>query len=407
VTDGYRGRHRDPPGGTRVLAVASAVVVVAAVVGSLAWAATRDRGTDAASSPPHSPPQSSPAASPSPSPSPLRSITVAAVGDTMLGHTPTLPPNPSTYLDASAPALRSAIAFGNLEGTLTDASISKCPTPKPTPTPSSSPRHSPTPSPTPPPLCFAFRAPPSYAAYLRGAGFAVLNNANNHSYDFGPAGLEQTVHALDAVHIEHEGLPGQIAIVRRHHVRVAFVGFAPYSWTASLLDLPGARALIRQAGKKADVVVVYMHAGAEGSDKVHVTGGEESFAGEDRGNPKAFAHMAVDAGADLVVASGPHVLRGMEFYHHRLVAYSLGNFAGYHNFVGGGTLSLSGALRVTLAEDGSFGSARFLSLRLDGDGRPVPDPSRASLHLVAGLSRADFGKRAAHFGPSGAITPPG
>ena len=94
----------------------------------------------------------------------------------------------------------------------------------------------------------------------------MLNNANNHSYDFGSIGQQQTLHALDAAHIAHEGLPGQIALVRRSGVRVAFVGFAPYSFTASLLDLPAARALIEKAGRRADVVVVYMHAGAEGSD---------------------------------------------------------------------------------------------------------------------------------------------
>jgi Bacterial capsule synthesis protein PGA_cap len=400
VTDGYHGRHRDPPpAGTRALAVASGVVVVAVVAASIGWAATRHRGAEPVAGP--SPSGSIAPSSPSGSPTPQRSVTISAVGDTMLGHTPTLPPDPSTYLDAVRSALRRSIAFGNLEGTLTDASVSKCPAPSPA---GSASPHSPTPPPTQ--LCYAFRTPPSYAAYLRAAGFHVLNDANNHSYDFGPAGLEQTLRALDAVHIQHEGLPGQIAVVRRHGVRVAFVGFAPYSFTASLLDVPGARALIRQAGKKADVVVAYMHAGAEGSDAVHVTGAEEVFAGEDRGNPQAFAHAAVDAGADLVVASGPHVLRGMEFYHHRLIAYSLGNFAGYHNFTGGGNLSLSGVLRVTLAEDGTFRAGRFLSLRLDGDGRPVPDPSRASLTLVAGLSRADFGRRAARFASSGAIRPP-
>ena len=325
----------------------------------------------------------------------------------MLGHTPVLPPDPATYLLPMRPALRAAIVFGNLEGTLTDAADSKCPKPSPSPSPSRSPKRSPTPSPSPPPLCFAFRAPPSYAFDLRRAGFTVLNNANNHSYDFGSAGLQQTLHALDTAHIAHEGLPGQIAVVRRSGVRVAFVGFAPYGLTASLLDLPAARALIEKAGRRADVVVVYMHAGAEGSDATHVTGSEERYAGEDRGNPRAFAHAAVDAGADLVIASGPHVLRGMEFYHRHLIAYSLGNFAGYHNFSSGGNLSLSGVLRVTLAEDGSFVDGRFVSARLDGEGRPSLDGSRAGLTLVAGLSRADFGKRAARLTAAGNIRPPG
>jgi hypothetical protein len=399
VTD-YGGRHRDPPtGAERVFAIIGGALVAVVVMSTMAWAMMRDRGPAQAqlasrktAASPSEPP------SPSPPPTSLGRVTISFVGDTMLGRTPVLPPDPSSYFDAVRAALRAPVVFGNLEGTLTDATTSKC-TP---PTPSGSA------SPSPPSgLCFAFRAPPSYAHDLRRAGFTVLNNANNHSHDFGYAGQQQTVHALDAAHIAHEGLPGQMAVVRRGGVRVAFVGFAPYSFTASLLDLPAARALIEKAGRRADVVVVYMHAGAEGSDATHITGSEEVYAGEDRGNPQAFARAAIDAGADLVVASGPHVLRGMEFYHRHLIAYSLGNFAGYHNFSAGGNLSLSGILRVTLAEDGSFVNGRFVSTHLDGDGRPSLDASRAGLNLVAGLSRADFGRRAARISGQGVISPRG
>jgi hypothetical protein len=405
VSDQYRGHHRETPRQERMLAMGSAVLVAAVVAGTMTWAATRNHGPAATADP--SParrisPAPTPSVTASPSPSgPLRHVTIAAVGDTMLGRTPVLPPDPGTYLAAVHPALRAPIVFGNLEGTLTNATTSKCATPSPSDAPSRSPK-----SPSPPPLCFAFRNPPSYAFDLRRAGFTVMNNANNHSFDFGYTGQQQTVHALDAAHIAHEGLPGQVAVVRKKGVRVAFVGFAPYSFTASILNLPAARALIEKAGRKADVVVVYMHAGAEGSDAIHVTGSEERYAGEDRGNAQAFARAAIDAGADLVIASGPHVLRGMEFYHRRLIAYSLGNFAGYHNFSDGGNLSLSGILRVTLAQDGSFVDGRFVSTRLDGDGRPVLDGSRAGLALVAGLSKADFGRRAVRFSPAGTIHAP-
>ena len=118
--------------------------------------------------------------------------------------------------------------------------------------------------------------------------------------------------------------------------------FAPYPNTNNLLDFPTAKSLIMQAKSEANIVVVYMHAGAEGSDADHVTGSEETYVGEDRGNAKAFAHAAIDDGASLVIASGPHVLRGMEEYNGHLIAYSLGNFCGYQNFATGGNLSLSG-----------------------------------------------------------------
>src|SRR6202161_4960000 len=102
-----------------------------------------------------------------------------------------------------------------------------------------------------------------------------------------------------------------------------------------------------------------MHAGAEGSTADHVTGREEYFLGEDRGNAEAFAHMAINAGASLVIASGPHVLRGMQFYQGHLIAYSLGNFGGYGNFGTDGELALSALLHVTLSSTGKFEQARL------------------------------------------------
>jgi hypothetical protein len=318
-------------------------------------------------------------------PPPQTTVTIAAVGDTMLGNTPTLPPDPGGYFSSVSSLLRdhAQIVFGNLEGTLTTATGSKCGSDTTN--------------------CYAFRAPPAYAADLRGAGFTVLNNANNHSYDFGAAGQEQTVSALHAAGIAQTGLPGEITVVRARGVRVAVVAFAPYSDTADLLDLPAARALIQRARLRADLVVVYMHAGAEGVDADDVTGHEETYAGEDRGNPEAFAHMAVEAGADLVIASGPHVLRGMEFYHHHLIAYSLGNFAGYANFGLGGALSTSCILHVTLHSDGAFASARIIPTELVDQGQPVPGGD--AVGVIAQLSREDFGDRAARIDADDDVTP--
>jgi poly-gamma-glutamate capsule biosynthesis protein CapA/YwtB (metallophosphatase superfamily) len=327
----------------------------------------------------------SPQPEPPPPPDP-RTLSIAAVGDTMLGSTPRLPPSPSVYLGAMRAELRGDIVFGNLEGTLTDATTSKC---KPKAKD-----------------CFAFRAPPEFASGLRAAGFTVMNNANNHSYDFGATGQADTVSALRAAGIAQTGLPGEITVVHAGGMRVALLGFAPYSATASLLDLPSAEALIARAATMADIVVVAIHAGAEGSDAQHVTGAEESYVGEDRGNPEAFAHMAVDAGADLVLGSGPHVLRGMEIYRGRLIAYSLGNFAGYHNFGLDGALADSAVLHVHLSAGGAFRSGRIASVRLVDAGMPEPDPAGTSARLIAELSRADLGSRAVRVTPAGRITPP-
>jgi len=152
-------------------------------------------------------------------------------------------------------------------------------------------------------------------------------------------------------------------------------------------------------------VVVAMHAGAEGSGAMHVPRGTETFLGENRGDSRRFSHAVIDAGADLVVGSGPHVIRGLERYHGRLIAYSLGNFAGYKNFGTGGMLSLSAILRVELRGDGAFVGGDWISLRLDGNALPHPDPSGASARLVAQLSREDFGGAAVKVAPDGALRP--
>ncbi len=328
-------------------------------------------------------PRSTPAASSQPAVD-QRMVSIVAVGDTMLGTTPVLPPSPATYLGAVRSDLDGDIVFGNLEGTFTDVDSGKC-----------SPGE---------PDCYAFRAPPAFARDLRRSGFTIMNDANNHSYDFGPEGQADTVRALHAAGIAQTGLPGEITIVRADGLRVAFLGFAPYSDTASLLDIPAARALIERADALADMVVVAIHAGAEGTGATHVTGAEESYVGEDRGNPEAFAHMAVDAGADLVLGSGPHVLRGMELYRHRLIAYSLGNFAGYHNFGLDGVLADSAILHVRLAARGAFLSGRVSSVRLEDAGMPVPDPDDAGARLISELSRSDLGADAVAIGAAGRIT---
>jgi Bacterial capsule synthesis protein PGA_cap len=316
---------------------------------------------------------------------PRGSVSLDAVGDTMLGNTPTLPPDPGSYFDGVRSALAGQIVFGNLEGTLTDRTDGKC-------------------AGAATGTCFAFRAPPSYARYLRRAGFTILSNANNHSFDYWQPGQDDTVRALHRAGLAQTGLPREVTVLRVGALRVAFVGFAPYSDTAPLLDPVAAAALIHRADRMADIVVVAIHAGAEGVGAEHVTGQEETYLGEDRGNPEAFAHMAVDDGADLVLGSGPHVLRAMELYHHRLIAYSLGNFAGYHNFSLDGSLGISVILQVKLNSDGSFRRGRLVSVRLAGAGQPQLDRSGAGARLVAALSREDLGRHGIAVAPSGAIS---
>src|SRR5947207_7858849 len=182
--------------------------------------------------------------------------------------------------------------------------------------------------------------------------------------------------------------------------RVAFLGFAPYHYDSNLLDLSGAQRLVRHAARQASLVVVIIHAGAEGANRTRTPLGNAFYLGEDRGDARRFAHGVIDAGASIVLGSGPHVVRAIERYRGRVVAYSLGNFVGYRTLGQGGVLSESGILRVTLTSHGRVVVGRWLSVKLS-DGLPRRDFSNASAKLVAALSRHDFPSGHFAIGPSG------
>ncbi len=312
-------------------------------------------------------------------------VAIVATGDIVMGSTPNLPSDGGrSFFSDVETDLAGDVVLGNLEGTLSTGGGSKCGKGSTN--------------------CFAFQTPPSYARWLQQAGFTVMNLANNHAYDFGAGGLRQTTDALAGVGLEWTGRPGQITVQKVGGIRIALVGFAPYPWAQSLTDIAAAKRLVRKAARSADVVVVTMHAGAEGSDRQHVKRGTERFLGENRGDSMRFAHAVVDAGADLVVGSGPHVLRGMEWYKSRLIAYSLGNFAGYKVFSLGGPLSTSGILRVTLRGDGKFETGRLVPTHLVGAGLPAIDPAEAAHGAVRTLSREDFGARAVKISRDGILS---
>ncbi len=346
------------------------------------------------------PPPSASTSSPTPA---VASITIAAVGDILMGSAPDrLPPRDGRdFFAPVAQALHADLTMGNLETPLSDATgFTKCQKPAP---PSTDPPATTTSAPKE--TCFAFRLPPSYAGVLRDGGFHVLNLANNHTNDAGPQGLRDTRSALTAAGLKPTGGAGEIATQQANGITVAVLGFGPYSWMQNVTDIPAAVALVRKAAAQADLVVVNMHVGGEGADHQHVKPGTEYFLGENRGDPIGFAHAVVDAGADLVVGHSPHVLRGMEFYKGRLIAYSMGNFAGYRVLSSAYPLGVGGVLRATLAKDGSWVRGSLVGTEMVGGGLPAPDPKGKALQLVRDLSAADLGASAVKVGTGGELTP--
>ncbi|MEO7659573.1 MAG: CapA family protein [Pyrinomonadaceae bacterium] len=327
-------------------------------------------------------------------PTPAESITIAAVGDIMLGSTSIndtfLPPNDGAdILKEVTPILSNAdIAFGNLEGPMLEGGeTTKCP-----------PRST---------RCFAFRVPTRYGKHLKNAGFDVLSLANNHSLDFGDPGRVSTRKTLDDNGIKHAGSDKEqysTAYLDVKGRRVAVIAFAHNTVVPNVNDLVFARQLVSDAALNANIVIVSFHGGAEGTGAQHVPNRTEIFAGEKRGNLPLFARTVIDAGADLVLGHGPHVLRGMEIYKDRLISYSLGNFATYGMFRLEGETAITAILDVTLDADGKFISGKINAGKQEGRGGPVLDKTGTAIRIMRNLSIADFGRNAPHIAGDGTIS---
>ena len=132
---------------------------------------------------------------------------------------------------------------------------------------------------------------------------------------------------------------------------------------------------------------------------------EEEYYGEPRGDVVWFARGVVDAGADLVIGHGPHVVRGIEHYKDRLIAYSLGNFATYYGISVAGIKGIAPILLTTLDGNGAFVDGRLVSTVQLRPAGPSIDAKRRALNLVRGLSIEDFGDPGIRFTPDGRLIP--
>lgn len=329
-------------------------------------------------------------------------IRVIAVGDIMIGTdwpAPNLDPRVRLQGDPKeiygreiADILtRGDVVFGNFEGTVhtLDRGAKVCTNPK---------------------VCFVFRSPPWYAEYLGRAGFNMMSNANNHARDFGLAGQLGTVTHLRAAGIavsaaDSDGLRiGYRTLPNGLRVALAAFGYGPGLLRAQNNDT--LRRALAEARQTADVIIVSCHLGAEGAAYEHLTGGPETFLGEDRGDPAAFAHAAIDAGASLVLCHGPHVPRAVEVYRGRLIAYSLGNFWTYGAFNLSGPAGLAPIIDVTLDHQGRLKAARIHAARQTRPGGPQYDPEGGAIQRIAQLTAQDVAGSGTAVAADGEITWP-
>lgn len=177
---------------------------------------------------------------------------------------------------------------------------------------------------------YTFRLPPEKVSIFQEMGIDIVTLANNHALDFGTDALLDTCRTLDEAGILRVGA-GTLEEAKSWQTieaggkKIGFLGATrviPVADWAATVYSPGMFATydptellekIKEARAVHDYVVVYVHWGAE----------REEFP---KDYQKTLGHQYIDAGADLVIGSHPHVLQGIEYYKGKPIVYSLGNF---------------------------------------------------------------------------------
>jgi poly-gamma-glutamate synthesis protein (capsule biosynthesis protein) len=226
---------------------------------------------------------------------------------------------------------------------------------------------------------YSFRAHPRTLTPLK-RHFDAVSLANNHSGDFGPAAFGELLALLDRHGIGYFGGGADLAqahrplIVERQGLRVALLGydeFLPRSFEADY-DRPGVawsedaqvQYDIAEARRRyrADLVVPFMHWGWE----------NEPVASQ---RQRRLARLMIDAGADAVVGSHPHVVQDTETYRGRPIVYSLGNFV-FDGFTTAAN-NTGWLMRLELDREGARAWRADL-VHLDGQGIPHPVPAEGA-----------------------------
>jgi poly-gamma-glutamate capsule biosynthesis protein CapA/YwtB (metallophosphatase superfamily) len=213
---------------------------------------------------------------------------------------------------------------------------------------------------------YTFRGPPqALPAMARIAGFDVLTLANNHTNDYGPDALLDTIRYVRAAGIKTIGagandtLAGRAAVIEAGGLRIAFLGFSdinPAGFSATSTTAGTARAdpetidrAVRAARTHADLVVCFMHWGVE----LH---------SEHDSRQAQLASACLGAGAQVVLGAHPHVLGSvLRPTAQTLVAWTLGNFV----FPSTGVTARTAVLQVRIDARGVRGY-RLLPVEIDG-----------------------------------------
>jgi len=159
---------------------------------------------------------------------------------------------------------------------------------------------------------FPMRGEPKYVDILKAGSVEICNLSNNHIYDCGKEGFQDTVDLLKANNIRFCG-EGFSELIDVRGMKVGFLGYQGWYDTPGLREKIFADIKKLREEQKAEVVIVEFHWGVE----------RDYIGLEDQ---RTLARFTIDSGADIVVGSHAHVVQGIEIYNDRLIAYGLANF---------------------------------------------------------------------------------
>lgn len=302
-------------------------------------------------------------------------ITIVAVGDIQYGSI--FPdrswlPNDTTaenFLSNVKPYFEDAdILFCNMEGVFADSLVPEC-------------------------KKYCFGMPSSYVKYYKDAGFNLISVGNNHSNDFRTYGRDNTTKILNDNKIHWAGYQTKpYEMFMRKGVKYGFCAFSPNTSIMNLNDYETMQAIVHKLDSICDVVIVSFHGGGEGTAYQHVTRKTDFYIEQDRGNVYEFAHLAIDAGADVVLGHGPHVTRGVEIYKGKFIAYSMGNFATYSQINIDGRLGIAPIFRIKVdSKTGDFIEAKITPTKQTKPNTgPYYDEDKTAIKIIKELSKADF-----------------
>jgi len=159
---------------------------------------------------------------------------------------------------------------------------------------------------------YIFTFDPSLAKTLYDENIRVVNLGNNHILNFGQAGLNSTKKYLKETSIEYFGDPGgQKSLIKE--IKGVKIGFVNYNQFIGDSENNQTVEEIKRVKTESDIVILYAHWGIE-------------YAIVPAEVVKNLAHQFVDAGADLIIGTHPHMIQPVEDYRGKRIYYSLGNF---------------------------------------------------------------------------------